>query len=80
MTNEELWKLVTSILGGVALIAGFIYWHFKTINGFKDDIHKLELMYKDPEQSDKLQQQTIDQLKELFSIVKLIFGKLNEKK
>lgn len=80
MRNEELWKLVTSILSGVALIAGFIYWHFKTINGFKEDIHKLELKHKDLEQSDKLQQQTIDQLKELFSIVKLIFGKLNEKK
>lgn len=80
MRNEELWKLVTSILSAVALIAGFIYWHFKTMNGFTEDIHKLELKHKDLEQSDKLQQQTIDQLKELFSIVKLIFGKLNEKK
>lgn len=75
MRNEELWKLVTSILGGVALIAGFIYWHFKTVNGFKDDLHKLELKYKDLEQSDKLQQQTIDQLKELFSLVKSTFKK-----
>jgi hypothetical protein len=75
MRNEEIWKLLTSMLGCVALIAGFIYWHFKTSNGFKDDIHKLELKYKDLEQSDKLQQQTIDQLKELFSLLKSTFKK-----
>lgn len=37
--KEEIWKLVTSIFGGIGVIGGFVYWHFKTVNGFKDEIH-----------------------------------------
>lgn len=79
MENEAIWRLFISILGGVSIIAGFIYWHFKTVNGFKDEIHKLELRFKDLEQRDNLQQKTIDQLAELYPILKVVFEKLNPK-
>ncbi|MES2004231.1 MAG: hypothetical protein V4450_06905 [Bacteroidota bacterium] len=80
MIKEEIWKQLGPILAVVAVVGGFIYWHFKTINAFKDEIHKLELKFKDLEQSDKLQQQTIDQLKELYPLFKIAFEKLNSKK
>ena len=67
-------------MGIVSVIGGFIYWHFKTINSFKDDVHILELKLKDLEQSDKLQQQTIDKLGEIYPILKIIIEKINLKK
>ena len=79
MANEEIWKLVTSILGGVAVTGGFIYWHFKTVNGFKDELHKLELRFKDLEHNNKIQQQSIEQLMEFYDwINKLINKNLNK--
>ncbi len=54
MTIEDVWRIAPGILGVISVIGGFIYWHFKTINAFKDDIHKVELKLKDLEQSDKL--------------------------
>ncbi len=75
MGKEEIWKLVTSILGGVAVVGGFIYWHFKTVNGFKDELHKLELRFKDHEQNDKIQQQAIDRLMKFYTLVNNIMNK-----
>ena len=80
MTVEETLKFVFSTLGGVAIIGGFLYWHFKTLNAFKDEIHKLELKQKELEKRDELQQQTIDQLKELYPMLKSILESLNGKK
>jgi hypothetical protein len=57
----------------VPIIGGFLYWHFRTVNAFKDEIHKLSLKMKDLEHRDELQQQTIDQLKDLFPLLKAAF-------
>lgn len=61
------------ILGIVALIgavSGFLIWHFKEIHKLRDQMQELKLQMKDLEKRDDLQQQTIDQLKELFPILK----------
>ena len=62
------------------IIGGFIYWHFKTVNGFKEDIHNLQLKLRDLEHRDELQQLTIDQLKELYPTFKLIIENINKAK
>jgi hypothetical protein len=58
------------ILTIISIVGGFIYWHFKTLNSFKDQINELKIQIKDLEHRDNFQQQTIDQLKELFPILK----------
>lgn len=61
------------ILGVVALIgafSGFLIWHFNTLHKVKDQITELKLEMKKLENKDELQQQTIDQLKELFPVLK----------
>jgi hypothetical protein len=80
MTQEETLKFVLYALGGVAVIGSFLYWHFKTVNGFKDDIHKLELKQKELEKRDDLQQLIIDQFKELFPILKDAFDHIKNQK
>ena len=62
------------------IIGGFIFWHFKTVNGFKDDIHSLQLKLKDLEHRDELQQQTIDQLNKLYPVFEETFKQLNKAK
>jgi hypothetical protein len=54
----------------IPIIGGFLYWHFKTINNFKDQINELKIQIRDLEHKDNLQQNTIDQLKDLFPILK----------
>jgi hypothetical protein len=76
MNHEDTIKFVLAVLGVVSLTGGFLYWHFKTINSFKDDIHKLEIKVKDLEHRDQLQQQTIDQLDSLYPIIKNALEKL----
>ena len=71
MTLDDIVKIVIPVTG-IGIIGGFIYWHFKTVNGFKDDIHRVELKQKELEKRDELQQQTIDQLNELYPVFKLI--------
>lgn len=68
------------ILPVIPIIGGFLYWHFKTVNGFKEDIHNLQLKLKDLEHRDELQQLTIDQLKELYPTFKLIIENINKAK
>jgi hypothetical protein len=69
MANEEIWKLVTSILGSITVIGAFLYWHFKTINAFKDEIHRIEMKMKDIEQNVKVQQEAADQYKEFYILL-----------
>lgn len=76
----EPWQQIGSVLGCIALVGGFLYWHFQTVNGFKDEIHKQDLRIKDLESSDKLQQQTIDQLNGLFPMLKQAIDMLEKKK
>ena len=63
------------ILTLVPIIGGFLYWHFRTVNGFKDDIHNLQLKMKDLAHRDELQQQTIDQLNKLYPLFEQVFSK-----
>ncbi len=71
------------ILGVVALIgavSGFLIWHFKEMHKLKDSIQDLKLEMKELEKRDDLQQQTIDQLKELYPVLKTVIENLNKGK
>jgi hypothetical protein len=73
-------KMVGSLFGILVVVGGFLYWHFKTINGFKDDFHRLELKINDLQHQDSTQQKAIDNLNELYPLLKLIFETINEHK
>jgi uncharacterized membrane protein SpoIIM required for sporulation len=64
----------------VPIIGGFLFWHFKTVNSFKDQINDLKLQMKELEHRDNLQQQTIDQLKDLFPLLKSAFDHIQNQK
>jgi len=78
--TENDFKIIAIALGIIATISGFIYWHFKTINGFKDEIHDIKLKQKDLEHRDEMQQQTINQLENLYPLLKEIIKKTSEEK
>ena len=73
-------QIVLGIIALISGIGGFLYWHFKTINGFKDDINALKILMKELEHKDNLQQQTIDQLNELYPTLRTILETLNKGK
>ena len=77
---EDGLKYCVAFIGLIGTIGGFLYWHFKTINGFKDDIHRIEIKQKELEHRDSLQQQTIDQLDKLYPFIKEAFEKLTKEK
>ena len=72
-------QLILGILTLISVIGAFLYWHFKTVNAFKDDVHKLQMKLKDLEHRDELQQQTIDQLNKLYPLFEKVFNNLNRK-
>ncbi len=65
------------IISIVIPVGAFLYWHFREIHKLKDKIQDLKIEMKDLENKDNLQQQTIDQLKELYPILKTVIDKLN---
>lgn len=71
-------KTVGSIFGCIIPVIAFLYWHFKTIDAFKDQINDLKLQMKELENKDNLQQQTIDQLKELYPVINEAFQHLKK--
>ncbi|MGV3609312.1 MAG: hypothetical protein ACO1N0_00075 [Fluviicola sp.] len=73
-------QIILGLLTLISVIGGFIYWHFKTVNSFKDHVNELKLQMKDLEHRDNLQQQTIDQLKDLFPILKAAFENIDNQK
>lgn len=77
--NETL-KVIGAIFATLIPVIAFIYWHFKTVNGFKDEINQLKIEMKELEKRDDLQQQTLDQLKELYPVLKQVMEKLNKEK
>ena len=77
---DETLKFVIIILSIVSVVGGFIYWHFKTVHGFKDQVTDLKIQMKELENKDNLQQQTIDQLKEFYPMIKIAMETLNNKK
>ncbi len=66
-------QIVLGIAALIGVISGFLIWHFKEVKSFNKDIHDLQLKIKDLEKKDDLQQQTIDQLKELYPLFKIVF-------
>jgi uncharacterized membrane protein (DUF106 family) len=75
-------QMLQIILGIVALfgsISGFLVWHFNTLHKLKDQVQELKLEMKELEKKDDLQQQTLDQLKELYPIIRIAFETLNNK-
>lgn len=71
------------ILGVVALIgaiSGFLRWHFNTLNKLKEQFQELKIEMKDLENRDNLQQQTIDQLNELYPVLKHAIEIINKEK
>ena len=77
---DETLKFVIIILSIVSVVGGFIYWHFKTVHSFKDQVLDLKIQMKELENRDNLQQQTLDQLKEFYPIIKTAIETLNSKK
>lgn len=77
---EDAFKYCGAFVAVLGSVGGFLYWHFKTVNGFKDDIHKIEMKQKELEHRDELQQQTIDQLDKFYPILKEAFEKLTKEK
>lgn len=73
-------QTLQTILAVVPIIGGFLFWHFKTVNSFKDQINDLKIQMKDLEHRDNLQQQTIDQLKDLFPLLKEAFETIKNQK
>lgn len=68
------------IFAVVPIIGGFLFWHFKTVNSFKDQINDLKIQMKELEHRDNLQQQTIEQLKDLFPLLKSAFEHIQNQK
>jgi len=77
--NQTL-QIILGLLTLISVIGGFVYWHFKTVNSFKDQVNELKLQMKDLEHRDNLQQQTIDQLSDLFPILKAAFENIQSQK
>jgi hypothetical protein len=45
-------QMILGLLTLISVVGGFLYWHFKTVNGFKDEIHKIQIKLKDLEHRD----------------------------
>jgi hypothetical protein len=73
-------QILLGLLTLISVVGGFIYWHFKTVNSFKDQVNDLKMQMKDLEHRDNLQQQTIDQLKDLFPLLKEAFETIQNQK
>lgn len=73
-------QTIGSIFAILIPVIGFIIWHFRTVYSFREDVGDLKIQIKELEYRDNLQQQTIDQLKELYPLLKKILGKLDNEK
>lgn len=73
-------QILLGLLTLISVVGGFIYWHFKTVNSFKDQVNDLKMQMKDLEHRDNLQQQTIDQLNQLYPLFEKAFQSLNKGK
>ena len=69
---SETLQILLGIVAIIGSVGGFLKWHFSAFNELKKEFHNLELKMKDLENRDNNQQQTLDELKELFPIFKEI--------
>jgi response regulator of citrate/malate metabolism len=78
--NSETLNTIGAILGILIPIILFIVWHFRTVNSFEKQVNELKLQMKELENKDNLQQQTIDQLNQLYPLFEKAFQSLNKGK
>ncbi len=76
---DETLKIIGTVMGVLLPVGGFLYWHFSTLNKFKDDIHKLDLKISQLEKKDDIQQTVIDNLNGLHPQIHAILEKVNSK-
>jgi len=63
-------QIIIGVCSLIALIGGFYKWHTNSLKELQKQIDEMKLQMKDLEKKDDLQQQTIDQLKDLFPVLK----------
>jgi len=73
-------QIIIGIVALISTIGTFLFWHFSTLNKLKEQFQELKLEMKDLENSDNLQQQTINQLKELYPVLKHAMEIISKKK
>jgi uncharacterized protein YdcH (DUF465 family) len=73
-------QIILGILAIIGAIGGFLKWHYSEFNKLKEHLNKLEKEMERLKGKDELQQQTIDQLKELYPVFKNVIETLNNKK
>lgn len=78
--ETEILKTIGAIFGILIPVILFIVWHFRTVSSFEKQVNELKLQMKELENKDNLQQQTIDQLKELYPVLKTVIENLNKGK
>ena len=66
---ETVFKLLGAALAVIIPVGGFLFWHFKTINSFKDELHRVEKEFIHLKNKDENQQEVIDQLKNFLPIL-----------
>ena len=71
-------QIILGIVALIGAISGFLIWHFNTLHKVKDQIQELRLEMKELEKKDELQQQTIDQLNQLYPLFEKAFQTLNK--
>jgi hypothetical protein len=75
--NVEIISIVATLaVAGIGAIVG----HFVSLNKLKDKIHQLEIEQERLKNRDEIQQIVIDQLKEIFPIVKGLIENGNNKR
>ena len=73
-------QIVLGIAALISVVSSFLIWHFKEMHKLNDQLQEVKLHLKDLEKRDDLQQQTIDQLKELYPVLKTVIEKINKGK
>lgn len=76
---DETLKIIGTVIGILIPVGAFLYWHFNTLNNFKDEIHKLDKKISELEKKDDIQQTVIDNLNGLHPKIHEILEKVNNK-
>ena len=78
--ETEILKTIGAIFGILIPVILFIVWHFRTVSSFEKQVNELKLQMKELENKDNSQQQTIDQLNQLYPLFEKAFQSLNKGK
>ncbi len=73
-------QIILGIIAIIGAIGGFLKWHYSEFNKLKEHLSRLEKEMERLKGKDELQQQTIDQLKELYPVFKNVIETFNNKK